>query len=366
MSFRSVTHRTDSRSDFNRILTIGINRAMAGASIGTPLAVDGLNVDTLSYADSVQHKPPPTRSGIGVHFDENMHNLRSSALDYHVLREEGFEQWKSDIKSHYDKEDPDVMYYLRLQSIPVRVHDGSFIGIAPCNGYGLYYKMTLGSDVKEDIEAEAKESPENDKLLAGISEELDPTVAFFRMLMRGELCNGVEIENGVLTRRNVLPPYFFLENPRGDPKAVTGENTYTMAFQMITSSAPGFRGRLHLSGAYSAPLQSVTIYDAAEGWLSRKETPLSGTTHVDLLRAAAIVFCLCPAHIQRVGVCALNNGGEPRVLEELRLFKLVTIILQLFYNLVWGPQRVTRRSMRGCRTLDRDRWIQIPIKVYVN
>ena len=42
---------------------------------------------------------------------------------------------------------------------------------------------------------------------------------------------------------------------------------------------------------------------------------------------------------------------------------LTQISLQLFYNLVWGPQRLTRRSMRGCRTLDGDRWIQIPIKI---
>ena len=306
MSFRPVSHRTDSRSDFNRILEIGINRAMADASIGTPLAVDGLNMtahvlnlqhpldkdsinlDTLSYADR-------TRSGIGVHFDGNMDTCRAKALDYHVLDEEGFEQWKREIKNH--QKDPDVMYYLRRQSIPVRVHDDFFIGIAPCSGYGLASRRYLGTDVKEDIEEAAKESTENANLLACISDELDPTVAFFRMLMRGELCDGVKIEEGVLTRRKVLPSYFFLDFPREDPTAVKGGDSYKMAFQMITSAAPGRRDRLHLSGAHSAPLQRVTINVAAERWLSERDTPLRGTTHLDLLRAAAIVFRLCPAHI---------------------------------------------------------------------
>jgi len=44
MSFRPVRRRAESRPHFNRILAIGVNRAMAGESIGTPLAVDGLTL----------------------------------------------------------------------------------------------------------------------------------------------------------------------------------------------------------------------------------------------------------------------------------------------------------------------------------
>ena len=43
----------------------------------------------------------------------------------------------------------------------------------------------------------------------------------------------------------------------------------------------------------------------------------------------------------------------------------LTDILHLFYNLVWGPWRLTRRSMRDYRTLGGDRWIRIPVMVYI-
>ena len=52
---------------------------------------------------------------------------------------------------------------------------------------------------------------------------------------------------------------------------------------------------LHRLALTSFQLESVTIHDVREDWLRR--TPLSGITRLDLLRAAAVVFRLCPAHI---------------------------------------------------------------------
>ena len=216
---------------------------------------------------------------------------RAVESDYKVLDEEGFKEWKLDIEAQYRRKDNDVMYYLRRQSIPVRVANG-YIGIAPCRGYGLYYRLKLGTDMKYEIARRAKK-PENAKLLADISDELDSTVAFFKMLMRGKLCSGVNIKEGVLTRQEELPSHFFLDFPRTDENAIHGGDAYKCAFQILTSA--NSRKRLHLSGACSFPLKSMTIFDVREGNLRR--TPLSGITHLDLLRAAAVVFRLCPAHV---------------------------------------------------------------------
>jgi hypothetical protein len=159
--------------------------------------------------------------------------------------------WRTWMRKALQEQDRTVRYYLARGAVPMKGGDGTIFGIVPCLGYGLSKRKGAYGFQEFNV----------DKFTTSICEDLvlacSPSSSFF------------------------------IDFPEEDQHATKGGDAYLMAFHVRPCSRDFLIGS-RTSNAFKG-LEADRIHHQL-----LKDTPLTGLSRDDLMRAAGIISCLSP------------------------------------------------------------------------